>query len=185
MTFLGKKSGDINPGVAGMGFVMFCRFNTVAVLTCSGVFLSPFCLTYLCDGAEPCPAAACCSPAEAPAVQGLLPSMLWPRDCVWLSAFLNWGLEHSWLDAADEIPLKIIALRVTWVLHPHFGKCRSAYRWGSWILIWKGSYQSLHRLQVLQTCYLGRMQTSLCSVHISPLTYFQVAIIFKVHFCFT
>lgn len=81
----------------------------------------PLCLTRLCDGAEPCQTAAC-SPAEAPAVQWLLPSMPCPRDCAWLSAFLNWGLEHFWLDAADEIPLKIIALRVTWALQPHFGK---------------------------------------------------------------
>lgn len=36
----------------------------------------------------------------------------------------------------------------------------------------------------LNTCYLCRIQTSLCSSQTSPLAYFHIAIIFKVCFVF-
>lgn len=93
----------------------------------------------------------------------------------WLSALLNRGLEHSWLDAAGEIPLKIIKGVLgscIWIL----GKC--GYLWGSWILFSKGP----NRTVALNTCYLCRIQTSLCSSQTSPLAHFQIGIIFKVHF---
>lgn len=125
-----------------------------------------------------------CSPLEAPALRWSLPYIFCLRNgCAysklhsWFSALLNQGLEHSWLDAAGEIPLKIIKSVLEsciWIL----GKCGCAYLWGSWILFSKGPNQTV----ALNTCYLCRIQTSLCSSQTSPLARFQIGIIFKVHF---
>lgn len=99
-------------------FVTFCSVNTIPVVKILMGYSFSLSVLHRCALELSAIKQLVCSPWEAPALQWSLPCMLCLRGrCArfklsWqLSALLNWGLGHSWLDAADDIPLKIIALR--------------------------------------------------------------------------